>query len=269
MEYATGRREFLRRAGLLIPAMHFPGWAPQPPARPLASPAARTVEFLRLRLRTSHLEEQRDFYRDRLGLPIVAETHDFVTIRAGNTELQFVHSEVAGHPYYHFAFNIPENKLDAAITWMRSRAPLVQRRGTDGPIFHFAHWNAHAIYFFDPAGNIVEFIARHTLPNSAAGAFDVPDILYASEIGLVVPEVPQAVAALKGRLGIEEYVGVSNVFAPVGNEYGLFIVVQTGRTWFGTENLAAAVFPAEVRLRGAAAGQHAIPAGSFHIEVAS
>jgi catechol-2,3-dioxygenase len=226
------------------------------------------VEFLRLRLRARRPAELREFYSKVLELPVADDAGGALSVRAGTTELLFVPGEPDGsgaNPFYHFAFNIPENKLASSMAWMKGRAELIPSPATGRPVFDYPSWNAHSIYFYDPAGNILEFIARHNLQNAAAGGFDWRDILSASEIGLVVPEVSAAIAALKGKLGIADYIGVSETFAPIGNEHGLFIVAHADRKWFG--RIPPGIFPAEVRMRGGVAGTHAIPEGAMQIEV--
>lgn len=205
--------------------------------------------FSRLRLRTQRLADLASFYGTTLELPIHRAADDRVEVTCGQTVIEFTQSENATQPYYHFAFNIPQNKLDKAIAWMKPRCPLVKRNGSDEVVFHFENWNADAIYFIDPAGNIGEFIARHTLKNDAPGDFGVDDILCASEIGVVTPDVRATVAEIEKGVGTETYKSASDDFAAVGDEQGLFIVVKTGRAWFNSDRKAE-VFPAEAVVRG-------------------
>jgi hypothetical protein len=150
--------------------------------------------ILKLCLQTHRLPEVRAFYRDTLRFPIQEESVDSVTFQAGATSLTFVRTpRKQSRPFYHFAFNIPENKLPSAREWLEERTPLATRG--ERVVFHFPDWNAHAIYFWDPGGNLGELIARHDLPNARGGGFTAGDILYASEIGLVVKDVPAAVRA--------------------------------------------------------------------------
>ncbi len=93
-------------------------------------------------------------------------------------------------------------------------------------------------------------LAHHNLPNAAAGAFTSADILHASEIGLVVPRVSETVDTLGSELGLGVYIDRWPTFAPVGDIYGCFIVVQEQRVWLPTDDLAAAVFPTEAVLAG-------------------
>ncbi len=248
------RREFLRRSALMIPALHggllgATAWAEgEPMAEPEASAGAhRPVEFQELVLRCHRIEEQRMFYRDTLGLDTRLEGSALV-VQTGSSRLRFVPAESGSEPMYHFAFMIPENKLDRAIDWMRGRAPLRKRRD-GGVVFHFRRWNAHSIYFFDPAGNIAEFIAHHELPTAAEGDFSPRDILFACEIGLVAPDLDVLLADLDQRLGLTPYFAASGNFAPVGDRHGLFICVKEHRIWLATE-LAAATYPVDVTMRG-------------------
>jgi len=133
---------------------------------------------------------------------------------------------------YHFAFNIPENQFAEARAWLTQRVPLVL--GPDGEdLFTFESWNSHAIYFYDAAGNIVEFIARHDLPNSSNQPFGPASLLSVSEIGWVVADVRAAVDTLQNDLGLSVYANsLSDEFAAVGDPNGLFIVVKQERPWF-------------------------------------
>lgn len=245
------RRELLKRSALLIPALHgslsgAAAWAGSESIAD-ASRAQRPVEFLELTLRCHRIEEQEVFYRDVLGLDTLREGSALV-VQAGSSRLRFVPAESGSEPMYHFAFMIPENKLDRAIDWMRGRAPL-QTRQDGNVVFHFRRWNAHSIYFFDPAGNLAEFIAHHELPTTAEGDFSPRDILFACEIGLVAPELDVLLADIDQRLGLTPFFAASDNFAPVGDRHGLFICVKQHRIWLATD-LAALTYPVDVTLRG-------------------
>jgi len=245
------RREFLQRSLALISAMHCgAGAVACQQSASARSPAVDPVEFSKLRLESHDLEAQRDFYRDVLSLPLMGETGDSVTFRAGRSALELVTAAPGTKPAYHFAFNIPENKLDRAIEWMSSRSPLARHPETGQTVVHFEHIDAHSVYFFDGAGNIVEFIARHRLRNSAPGAFGVEDILNLSEIGIVVHDVAAAVRTFESSLGLGVYAKSWPQFAPVGDVHGQFIVVSLDRVWLMTKDLKSAIYPTGVTLRG-------------------
>lgn len=246
------RRAFVERAVAILPLLHASGLvaaAGDEPTTTAGISETQSNRFARLCLRTHRLADLASFYGTTLGLPIHRPADDRVEITCGRTVIEFTQTADSTQPYYHFAFNIPQNKLDQAIAWMKPRCPLVKRSGGDEVVFHFENWNAHAIYFIDPAGNIGEFIARHTLKNDAPGDFGIGDILCASEIGVVSPDVRATVAQIENGVGVETYKSASDEFAAVGDEQGLFIVVKTGRAWFSSDRKAE-VFPAEAMVRG-------------------
>jgi catechol-2,3-dioxygenase len=201
--------------------------------------------ILELRLEAGSFREQKQFYTEGLELPLDEESAGRFTVQAGETRLTFVEA-VEGKPTYHFAFNIPENKLPQAQEWLARRIPVLRQDGRE--VFHFEDWNAHAFYFHDPAGNVAEFIARHNLRNGAPGPFTAGDILYASEIGLVVDDVPAEVKALNETLGLQLYRPGSERFAPMGDEHHLLILNHRDRGWW--EDTPSRPYPVLARLSG-------------------
>ena len=186
----------------------------------------------------------RAFYRERMGLGAAGDDG----VQAGATRLAFKAGPAAT---YHFAFNIPENQIEPARVWLRERVALVPHQGAE--IVDFPNWNAHSLYFYDPAGNIVELFARHNLPNASRRDFGPDGILEVSEVGLPVPRVSPAVAALE-TWGEPLWWGNRERFAAVGDEQGLFILVPAGRVWFMTEDMGASVQPLTVTVAKPATG---------------
>ena len=234
---ALSRREWLMRASIVLPAMHAGLIGNRAIANEQVS--GSPVRFNELTLHTRDLASQRSFYTDVLQLPVLHEGPDRLTYRAGATRLTFEPSAAGESPFYHFAFNIPENKLDFAIEWMEGRGDILTWHRTGKQIIHFKQWNAHSVYFFDPAGNILEFIAHHELDNAAGGAFSVDDILCINEIGVVVDDVSALVSELDERLDAKPFLNWSPEFAPVGDREGLFICVKAGRVWLPTKDVKA------------------------------
>ena len=190
------------------------------------------------------------FYRETLGLETRLDGQA-VVVRAGQTELRFVPAGAGSDlpaPMYHFAFMIPENKIEKAIEWMDGRAPL-QPHPRGGVVFHFQRWNAHSIYFFDPAGHLAEFIAHHELPTAAPGSFSSKDILSTCEIGLVAPKIEGLVAQLDQHLDLKPLFGGSSTFAAVGDRNGLFICVPENRIWLASE-FPAHTHPVDATIHG-------------------
>jgi catechol-2,3-dioxygenase len=222
------------------------------------------------------LTRLKEFYHRTLGLRIQDEQRERFTVVAGATPITFVSpGQRDGRPFYHFAFNIPENKIRAARDWQRARTPLLpipaRLRDRDYPddVVDYSHWNAHSVFFFDPAGNVVEYIARHDLRNAAGGPFTSADILYASEIGLVVDDVPATATRLREAVGLTSYRGESDAFTALGDELGLLLVMRRGRvvSFDAQERKAVDVFRTTVAVRGTRRTTYAVPRFPYQVFV--
>lgn len=201
-------------------------------------------------LLTDYLKEQEEFYARTFGLTIVERTNKSFTVEVGRSFLIFEESEKAGDkPFYHFAFDIPGNKVSESIHWLNSRGISLNLLPNHTIESYLKTWNSTSIYFYDPAGNIVEFIARHNLENNTNNPFDEKNLLNISEIGLVVGNVPEAKETLGSRFTIEEYKDSSDKFAAIGDEHGLFILSEYDRIWLGS-NKKARYFKTEVKIEG-------------------
>jgi catechol 2,3-dioxygenase-like lactoylglutathione lyase family enzyme len=254
------RREFLSWTTSALVAAHF-CWLEGAGTGGSALVSEEAIRIRSLDLLTSApLASMRQFYNGTLGLRVLDEKPGQLTIAGGSTRLTFRPAEDRhGKPFYHFAFNIPENKILPALAWQKARSPLMpipaRLRDPQLPdeIVDFRHWNAHSIFFFDPGGNVVEYIARHDLKNARPGAFGPGDILHASEIAFVVDDVKEASAGLKPVAGVEQYRGADDQFVALGDEMGLLLVMKRGRVLnfdpSSTEK-AAAVFPTTASIAG-------------------
>jgi catechol 2,3-dioxygenase-like lactoylglutathione lyase family enzyme len=188
-----------------------------------------------IQIQTNNIPKTTAFYKDILELPIIDKTSQSVTIKAGNSILKFIENPDF-NSIYHFAFNIPENKLEEAIEWCKNKTDLLiiedQRI-----IANFETWNANAVYFYDNNGNLLEFIARHDLDNLQIKGFSSKSILNISEIG-IVDENPLEL----GEQLIEDYDLAfftknfnSDNFAAIGDDEGLLIIVKPYRNWYPTQ----------------------------------
>lgn len=231
-----------------------------------------TIRSLRLET-TAPLSQLKGFYGDLLALEILKAGSGELTIKAGETRLTFVrvHRPDDAAPFYHFAFNIPENKLLAAREWQLRRTPLIPPYANlrdpqyPGDIVHFANWNAHSVFFWDPAGNLLELIARHDLNNAAKGPFGSSDILYVSEIALIADDVPTLARDLTETFALGQYRPGSDQFTAVGDELGLLLVMRRGRNLGFDQGRPAGVFPTAVSLRGATPGRYTAPGFPFEV----
>lgn len=195
-------------------------------------------------------------------------------MRAGATRFEFtkVGAEV-GKPLNHFAFNVPENKIRSVLDWAAKRIEVIPAWGDladpkmPPEIVHFRHWNAHSVFFFDPALNLVELIARHELSNSASGAFNPSEIECISEIGLPTRKPAELAARLNKELGVAAYPrGTSPNFA-MGDANGLLLCLMEDQRWGDHTKtpIRWGSFPMEVDFKACESKPFEIPGHPYHV----
>lgn len=155
----------------------------------------------------------------------------------------------------HFAVNVPPDRFDEAVAWARGQAELIQEDVS------FPAWRARAAYYFDPAGNLVELIARERAPGDEL-------LIEVSEVGLPVADVGAAVDFFEAELGLPHFSGDRQNFSAVGDDRGLFILVPVGRAWLFTDRPAGDA-PVRVTVAGPATRELRVPGSSHVIEIAS
>ena len=268
------RREFLRFSASAFIAAHarvVAGFDQR--AAPSRQPLIREIELLS----GVSLAELKAFYSGRLGLVARHDSPERLTLQAGATNLTFVPAGRAdARPFYHFAFNIPENKILDALRWQQERSPMLpipprnRAAGYPASVVDYSHWNAHSVFFLDPAGNVVEYIARHDLANAAPGPFTERDILHASEIAFVVDDVRSGASAVRDVGALAQYRGGDDNFMAIGDEHGLLLVMRRGRILnfdSSSTEKAAGIFPTQVTIRGARATDFQWPGRPYAIRV--
>lgn len=270
------RRQFLKSAAAATLAAHSNLLRSETAAVGLNVESEQLPRILELRLLTATpLQKMKDFYHDLIGLPVLEEKSGAVTFGGGQTPITFVQAKPEhDEPFYHVAFNIPENKILGAYEWQKARTPLDRLgdhlRDPQFPddVVHFRHWNAHSVFFWDPAGNLIEYIARHDLKNSAPGAFTAKDVLYASEIGFIADDVANTALEMRKALGLQQYRGGDNHFRALGDENGLLLVIYRGRRWGYNQAIARPtnVFPTAAKIRSSKAEKYAVGNYPYEIE---
>lgn len=184
--------------------------------------------FKKVTLYTNQLEDMKGFYEYQLGFRIVEEDETSFTLSIGESQLVFRESERAA--VYHFALNIPGNQFTLAKWWAGERVTLNRQEGMD-EVF-YANFDADAFYFQDPAGNVVEFIARRSVDRM--GNFTVDSLLNISEVSITTPHVEEVGELIeemdipvRGNKGIDPK---SLNFLGSGHAY--IILVAPKRTWY-------------------------------------
>jgi len=239
------RRKFLKNAisfSLLI-ALHKEAQAYTQATEVVKISESRSGRFSEITLYTSELKEQYIFYSTTLKLPIIDHDSSQFSIKIGDSTLRFKEVNDGSNPLYHYAINIPSNKLDKAKKWLSEKTPLLLDTYSGQDILHFESWDAHAMYFKDPSGNIGELIARHTLNNDREGEFGIADLLCISEIGTPVENPYDFAAELKTAYDLDLYSG-SPMF--IGDEYGLFVAPPIDRPWLPELTEKASIYPTEI-----------------------
>lgn len=186
-------------------------------------------------LHTSNLGRTLDFYENVLGLTLTEYPAECLTFNVGRSRLVFGAALRRRQPFYHLAFSVPYNQFDAAVRWLEQRTAILPFCG-DHRIAEFPDWEARAVYFHDPEGNILELIARKALPNAPSALFPRTPIVGLSEIGIVADNVDLACQALHDHYGVPYFARGPRLrdVAAMGDDEGLFIVSQTGRGWWPT-----------------------------------
>ena len=184
--------------------------------------------FKKVTLYTNQLEDMKGFYEYQLGFRIVEEDETSFTLSIGESQLVFRESERVA--VYHFALNIPGNQFTLAKWWAGERVTLNRQEGMD-EVF-YANFDADAFYFQDPAGNVVEFIARRSVDRM--GNFTVDSLLNISEVSITTPHVEEVGELIeemdipvRGNKGIDPK---SLNFLGSGHAY--IILVAPKRTWY-------------------------------------
>lgn len=201
------------------------------------------MKIKHLTLDCASLQEQKHFYTKKFDFEILSESDEEVSLAVGESILTFRENRLK-KPYYHFAFNIPFGALELAANWVRTKVEVITT--SEGEIQKFKDWKARAVYFLDPAGNIVELIGRKRISGDSPTKFSKSEIMNISEVGLPVTHVREAYEQISELTGLEKFDCTGSSFCAGGTDEGLFIIVdKTQKTWFPT-NEVVKTFPLTV-----------------------
>lgn len=193
------------------------------------------IEYLKIY--TSRLKEQKDFYQHVLNLPLRKEDETTFHVQVGYSVLEFHKSEEATP--YHFAIHISAGQEVQALEWLRKRVDILKLDQEE--IVDFPNWNAKSLYFYDADKNIVEFISRSNffLPDSPE--FSENSIKGISEIGMATEDVEEKFRFLNTEFGISKFSGDYERFCAAGDDEGLFIIINKEmKDWIPTGDPAFA-----------------------------
>jgi catechol-2,3-dioxygenase len=203
------------------------------------------MRIQQLTLATGNPVEQKKFYCSELGFPEIeiAGDSDGFSFQSGYTKINFIPGDKDAR--YHFAFNVRPDQFESAIGWIENEAELLENPHGKGKIVDFPNWNAKSVYFFDPAGNIVEIIARAGIQRAGnAPKFSTKSLTGISEIGIACEDVLAMREWISNVHGIHDFTRQENTaeFSAMGDDEGLLLLVPKNRPWF-MGNFDAVHFP--------------------------
>ncbi|HEV8284604.1 MAG TPA: hypothetical protein VGQ09_09845 [Chitinophagaceae bacterium] len=205
----------------------------------------------KIRLQTAYIKTLEEFYSSVLNLSVEAVNEDEIIIEIGGSDLIFTETKEA-EPFYHVAINIPANKIEEAKDWLSNKVKLLWIEDYKSEIADFVNWHAKSVYFYDPAGNILELIARFDLKNESNGLFSSKQFLSISEVGLVFNQdnFELRTMELLSNYALSYFPKQSPLpqFRAIGDDEGLFIVVPENRNWYPTDK-PSGIFPMSIEFQ--------------------
>lgn len=198
------------------------------------------MKITQIELFIANFKETIAFYENQLQWELMDITDKKAIFRIGESLLVLHQDEESKH-YYHFALNIPPNLFQSAKHWVQQRVALSTEDGEDEA--NFTESKADAFYFEDPAGNIIEYIARHvTIPHAKEQEFTPQHLVGISEIGVSAGEMRPVLDKLV-EMGIaprnNQEIHDSTYLNFMGErEDGNYIIVgPVGRRWIFSDKL--------------------------------
>ncbi|MFT4415605.1 VOC family protein [Fredinandcohnia humi] len=221
------------------------------------------MNILEVTLQTTNLEKMKRFYIDLLHIPLIKENEESFTLSIGCSKLSFQKGKNESN--YHFAINIPIEKIKEAQEWLSEKVNLLTEKGEQIILFP-SPWNAQSLFFLDPTGNIVEFIGRERVHFESNEPFNSHSLLCLSEIGFPVTNPDEMKNEIRD-LNLPIFRDFES-FKAFGDDNGLFIVVHKAREWYMGNNIPI-ISPINVKISGAKTNRIEIKNHPYTIEVIS
>ncbi len=183
---------------------------------------------------TNRLQELRGFYENVLEFQITEAGDHYFQMDIGESKLVFKES---GHAsLYHFAINIPGNQYTLAKLWAKERVLLNREDGLDD--IYYARFDADAFYFEDPAGNVIEFIARRHVDKWSD--FTIESLLNVSEVSITTPFVKEVGEQLQALgISVSGHVSIEpEELNFLGRKDTFILLVPPKRRWYFSKRMS-------------------------------
>lgn len=194
----------------------------------------------------SNYEETLEFYK-RLFKNKLTETdaEQFQLDLQWNT-LKVIKEKTDEKPYYHFCFLIPKPLFKHAKEYVSKLVSLNTKDGADEITFTD---EIQSFYFYDPSGNVAEFMGKESVDEPTDTTFSPEEVLALSEMSLVTEQIENTAAKLhkEGLLSkTPEEVGKNGLtFIPSGET--TLLLSTTDRTWLFSDKYPK-VFPQKINI---------------------
>ncbi|MFJ7663018.1 VOC family protein [Lysinibacillus sp. NPDC097162] len=189
----------------------------------------------KMKLFAHDLHKLKAFYCDILEFELLEEAEHYFEIAAGESVIQFETMDASIAKQYHFALNVPSNLFQQAKRWAQARVQLLRLDEQDE--VYFKTLDANSCYFYDPEGNVLEFIARHGInPCVHTDAFSIKHVVDIAEINLTTNAIHAVTDCLK-KYGITPLKGEeirTDALTFMGNyEDGVHLLIgPSERIWY-------------------------------------
>jgi catechol 2,3-dioxygenase-like lactoylglutathione lyase family enzyme len=236
------------------------------------------MRIVGLTLDCADLGALEEFWAGTLGLPVVRGRED-LEVRLRSAVIRFRRAAPGTAPRHHFAINVPPGSIERAAAWVEERHQLLAFHGDpdeeEGATIVHADRGTPAVYFLDPAGNVVELIANVRLAEGGGddgggdaedgdGAFGPEQLLDVAEVGLAAAD-PAATSA-----AIQEFIGEGVLWGggpgwlltAIGDAGAVVIVAPLGRGWIPV-GLPAQPAPTEIVVLAEEPGELTLPEGPY------
>ncbi len=208
------------------------------------------MKFETLKLFTNKLDEQFDFYVNKVGFKVLDRGIDHFMLKVGWSKLIFERSTYC-YPY-HYCFLIPSCQLQKALSWMDCRVEVLDL-GESRKTQIFDSWNAESFYFYDGGGNLAEFIVHYDLENCVEGEFGIDQVLGVNEMGMPTDNIESINLLLERNIGTKFWKGDRERFGTHGGQQGIFLLpnYKMKKNWFPTQlEIHPSRFEANIEFNG-------------------